>query len=174
MSKALTAKENTKQKIAYNFTDLIPDYTFTVTGNQIGIRIHTILGADGYEVFRSKTARGKYELIVSSPSPVIEYYTADKTAYYYKVRAFNGEGEDRIESRFSKAKIVDLISSSKKRSETIEQFFEALKKVGGVLSYEDIDIAIESLKVASLEVKEKEKRRREEEKAEKVMEAETR
>lgn len=167
MSKALTAKENTKQKIAYNFTDLIPDYTFTVTGNQIGIRIHTILGADGYEVFRSKTARGKYELIVSSPSPVIEYYTADKTAYYYKVRAFNGEGEDRIESRFSKAKIVDLISSSKKRSETIEQFFEALKKVGGVLSYEDIDIAIESLKVASLEVKEKEKRRREEEKAEK-------
>ena len=81
MSKALTAKENTKQEIAYNFTDLIPDYTFTVTGNQIGIRLHTILGADGYEVFRSKTARGKYELIVSSPSPVIEYYTAAAERY---------------------------------------------------------------------------------------------
>ena len=155
------------KKIAYNFIDIKPNFTYIVNGSQIEIRVETIAGAEWYEVYRSETARGKYELVTTGGSPIQEFYTPDIRSCYYKVRALHGNGEERIETHFSKAQKIDFYSAAKKQNAVIVQFYDALKKVGNLLSNEDIDIAIESLKVATLEAKERENRRRKEEAAEK-------
>ncbi len=153
--------------IAYNFSDIVPDYSFTVNGTQIAVRITPVLGADSYELYRCKTARGKYDRIISGQSPVLEYYDPEGSSWYYKVRAVHGTEQNTVETRYSKPKFIDLISAAKARDERLEQFFEMLKGVGDILSFEDLDVAIESLRVAGLEVREREQRRKLEEDAEK-------
>ena len=150
-----------------SFSNILPEFSFSVSGTQVAVRITPVLGADSYEIYRSKTAKGKYELIMSGASPVLEYYDPEGSSWYYKVRAVRSIGENGAATKYSRPQYIDLISAASKRNERLEQFFLALRSAGEILSFEDLDIAIESLKVAGLEVREKEKRRKLEEEAEK-------
>ena len=50
------------------------------------------------------------------------------------------------------------------------QFYETIKNGGEILSAEDLDIAIESLKLAQLDIKDREERKRKEREAESLKE----
>ena len=150
-----------------SFITAVPEFSFTVNGTQASVIITPIVGAEGYEVYQSETERGKYSLIVENASPIADFCVPDGRSYYYKVRAFHGATSERLTTEYSKPQFIDLVAASKVRDERIVKFYDALKDAGDVLSFEDLDIAIESLKVAGLEVREKEARRKLEEEAEK-------
>ena len=60
---------------------------------------------------------------------------------------------------------IDTTAIAKEKSQILDSFFATIKRAGELLSEEDIDVAMKSLKVASLEMKEKERKRRLEEEA---------
>ena len=157
----------TKEFAESAFTAMVPGFSFSVNGTQVVIRIAAIVGADRYEVYQGNTAKGKCELIVSGAAPVLDCYVPDGKSYYYKVRAVHIADGNEITTEFSKPQFIDLVSASRIRDERLDNFFSSIKQIGDVLSYEDLDIALEALKVAGLEVREKEKRRKLEEEAEK-------
>ncbi len=167
MKKASRPIDTPDTAIAYNFCDLVPDFSFTVNGTQIAVRVTPVLGADLYELYRCKTAKGKYDRFLSCVSPVLEYYDPEGSSWYYKVRAVHGSEKEEVATKYSKAQFIDLVSAAKERDLRLNQFFESIKGVGDFLSFEDLDIEIESLRVAGLEVREKEQRRKLEEEAEK-------
>ena len=160
-------EETTPDFTEKTFKDAVPEYSFSGNGTQIVVRVKPIVGADGYEVYQSEKKNAGYSLVVESSSPVVDFYVPDGKSYYYKVRAFHGTDAERITTDYSEPQYVDLVTASKIRDERIENFFNSLKEIGEVLSFEDLDVAIESLKVAGLEVREKEARRKLEEEAEK-------
>lgn len=149
------------------FVKTKPDFSFTVKGQEITIRITVIPGADRYEVWQCEKARGSYELVSEGMSPIQDFYSASEKSLYYRVRAVRKAGSDNLTTLYSAPQYVDLISAAKKSGEKMDRFFEALKSIDGTMSYEDLDIAIETLKMAGLEIREKERRRRLEEEAEK-------
>lgn len=153
------------------FVKTTPDYSFTVNGQEITLRITNIPGADRYEVYQSESARGTYELVSAGMSPIQDFYTTSGKSCYYKVRALHGTGEGQLATLFSKPQFVDLVSAAKARDERIDRFFESIQGISDTLTFEDLDIAIEALKVAGLEIREKERRRRLEEEAEKNRQA---
>ena len=73
--------------------------------------------------------------------------------------------DNKPQNTEEKEPIVDSTAAAKEKGKLIDHFFESLKEVGEVLSAEDLDVAIHSLKVAGLEIKEREKRKKEEEEA---------
>ena len=162
--------ENQKnsEKTTDGFESMVPDFSFSVSGKQITIKITPIANAERYEVWQSEIGRGEFSLVASEPSPVIEFYTADDKSCYCKVRALYGEGTEKIYTRYSKPMLVDMVTAAKLRDENLKEFFKSIKGIGDSLSYEDLDIALESLKLASLEVREKEERRKQELEAEKI------
>ncbi|MCR4593481.1 MAG: DEAD/DEAH box helicase family protein [Clostridiales bacterium] len=149
------------------FEAICPNFSFSVSGDRIMIRIDNVLDADGYEVYKSDKARGEYEIAASGSSPIFEIVVAEKKTYFFKVCAYHKAEGKTIKTAFSKHRAVDLILSAKSRNEKIEKFFSSIREIGDVLSFEDLDVAIESLKVAGLEIREKERRRKLEEEAEK-------
>lgn len=64
------------------------------------------------------------------------------------------------------AKTSDVTMQAKQKSELLYSFFDNIKKGGEILTVEDLDIAIESLKLAQLDIKAQEERRRQEREAE--------
>ncbi|MBE6533990.1 MAG: hypothetical protein E7678_03350 [Ruminococcaceae bacterium] len=60
----------------------------------------------------------------------------------------------------------DVALLAKEKSTVLYNFYEAIKRGGEILSPEDIDIAIETLKLAQLDIKEREERKRNERDAE--------
>ena len=56
-------------------------------------------------------------------------------------------------------------SEISKKKEVLNSFYETIKQAGEVLSTEELDVAIEALKLTGLEIKQKEERRRREEEA---------
>ena len=59
----------------------------------------------------------------------------------------------------------DVALQAKQKSDLLYSFYENIKNGGEILSVEDLDIAIESLKLAQLDVKEREERKRREREA---------
>lgn len=155
------------QDTGCGITKTAPDFSFSVSGSRICVHITPVPGADGYEVLQSAPPRGKYSVAASGASPVLEFSVPKGGSCRCKVRAYRGSGEERIFTELSACRRVDIVSAAKERDARIGEFFESIKRVGNVLSYEDLDIAIESLKVAGLEVNQREERRRLEEEAEK-------
>ena len=60
----------------------------------------------------------------------------------------------------------DVAVLAKQKSTLLYQFYETIKNGGEILSAEDLDIAIESLKLAQLDIKDREERKRKEREAE--------
>ena len=57
-----------------------------------------------------------------------------------------------------KATEGDVAVLAKQKSTLLYQFYETIKNGGDILSAEDLDIAIESLKLAQLDIKDREER----------------
>ena len=69
-------------------------------------------------------------------------------------------------NRESQVKEGDVALLAKQKSTLLYQFYETIKNGGEILSAEDLDIAIESLKLAQLDIKDREERKRKEREAE--------
>ena len=69
-------------------------------------------------------------------------------------------GSEKLKTRLRVAEL------SKKKSALLYNFYENIKAGGEVFSAEDIDIALEALKLAQLDIKEREARQRQEREAE--------
>ena len=65
-----------------------------------------------------------------------------------------------------KAMEGDVAVLAKQKSTLLYQFYETIKNGGDILSAEDLDIAIESLKLAQPDIKDREERKRKEREAE--------
>ena len=64
----------------------------------------------------------------------------------------------------------DVVLLAKQKSNLLYNFYENIKTGGEILSVEDLDVAIESLKLAQLDIKEREERRRKEQEAQRLKE----
>ena len=65
-------------------------------------------------------------------------------------------------NRGSQVKEGDVALLAKQKSTLLYRFCETIKKGGEILSAEDLDIAIESLKLAHSDIKDREERKRKE------------
>ena len=65
-------------------------------------------------------------------------------------------------NRGSQVKEGDVALLAKQKSTLLYQFYETIKNGGEILSAEDLDIAIESLKLARPDIKDREERKRKE------------
>ena len=103
-------------------TLIIPTATFQAKDDQVTIIIDSIESVSGYEVFFSKSNEDDYSFLMSSSYHILSHYLEDKTAYYYKVRAYIQRNGGKIYTEFSIPEKVDLESYSKKRNERINNF----------------------------------------------------
>ena len=161
-----TASKEESAKLAEKFRQIRPSFSFSLNGEVITVRISPVEDAQIYEVYTADKARGEYVCVSKSASPVHEFRLPGKSECCCKVRACREEQTEKADTRFSAIQKIDLVIAEKKRKEKISRFFDVLKEIGTVLSFEDLDIATESLKVAGLEAQEKERRRKLEEEAE--------
>ena len=161
-----TALSTTPKFNEKTFEKVVPEFSFSVNKTQVVLRVNPVVGANCYEVYQSKKKNGSYVLILESTSPIIDFCVPDGQSYYYKVCAYHTLDQNRIKTDFSIPQYVDIVTAAIARDERIENFFNSIKEVGNILSFEDLDIAIESLKVAGLEAREIEARRKLEEEAE--------
>ena len=145
-----------------------PTVVYSIKENQVTIHIDPVDAADGYEVYTSKTKNGKYSFLTSGTYHILSHYLIDDVSRFYKVRAYSEDENGRSYSLFSQPELLDLVTYSLDRTSKIESFFDSLKSVTTVLTNEDLDIAIDSLKLAGLEIKEHEERKKLEENAEKI------
>lgn len=150
-----------------SFEKITPEYSFTINDDYVTVRIVPVEGADGYEVYKSETKGGKYEPLMSGPEMIQECKIMHGSSLYFKVRAYRGTGDEREYSAYSKPQLIDIVAVSTERQKRIDDFFKSIKMVGDILTFEDLDIAVESLKVAGLELRERQKQRKLLEEAEK-------
>ena len=59
------------------FKSVIPDFSFSVNGTQVVIRVKPVVGADGYEVYQSEKKSGGYSKAAEASSPVVDFYVPD-------------------------------------------------------------------------------------------------
>jgi len=64
------------------------------------------------------------------------------------------------------SEVKDPVLQAKEKKSVLYDFYESIKKGGEILSVEDLEVAIESLKYAQLDIKEQELRRQQEREAE--------
>ncbi len=151
-----------------SFKSAVPKYSFSVDGEFVRLKTVPIVGADGYEAVRSATPGGKYETVIESAAPVIDFYLTDGKSYYYKVRAFFYRDNERIYTAYSEPQLVDAVTAAKLREARHDAFLNSIKEYADVMSYEDYETSCETLKLAGLEAREREERRKQEEEAEKT------
>lgn len=151
------------------FGQTIPVVAYSVKEKVTTINIEPVEDATGYEVYVSTKSRGKYVFLTSGTYHILSHYIVETTGKYYKVRAYKKNDDESISyTDFSKPQYVDLVIYAKNRDETINKFFNSIRNISSILTNEDLDIAIDSLKLAGLEIKEFEERRKLEENAEKI------
>lgn len=170
MAKTKTTKDT--------FETTVPQFSYSTDGSHITFKVIPVENAEGYEIHKSERARGDYQKILEHKSTVQDYILTTPKTLWYKVRAFKTAPDGtRVFTAYSKAENIDLVAYAKEKATKIDEFFKALKEAGDVLSYEDLDIAIETIKLAGYEQRERELRRKKEREAEKLreqMERETR
>ena len=76
---------------------------------KVKITVGYVSDVDGYEVYRSTSKDGKYELIKSLTK--LDYLTFDNktkkgVTYYYKVRSYRVVNEKKVNSPYSKIKKI--------------------------------------------------------------------
>lgn len=150
------------------FENSTPIFSFTVKDDCISIKACGRIDSDGYELYKCKTKKGEYTFELSSSQPSFECRVPDGRPYYFKIRTFCNCGSEKVYSNFSECELIDILTSTKKRSEKIDKFFDAVKEVSDVITCEDVDVIIETVRLAGYEAKEKERRRKLEEEAKKT------
>ena len=77
----------------------------------IGVNVtwKKLSGAEGYEVYRATSANGSYSKIATvRDQDYWDVLIANKKTYYYKVRAYQGSGKNRVYSEFSDVKSIKV------------------------------------------------------------------
>ena len=149
------------------FKRINPSFSYSLSGNLVTIRIVPVEDAEGYELYRSLTPKEGFSLFRESSSPLIDFYLNEKKSYYYKVLARKGFDEDRVTTQLSDSQYVDVVSAAKMRNEKMDAFLESLMGIRDTLTVEDLDIALETIRVAGRDAREKAERKKLEEEAEK-------
>ena len=144
---------------------ILPVFTFNIQEELLTVTIAPIDNASLYEIHSSNKEKGVYE-VVSIGVSNIQCFKLDPNRIYYKVRGVIKDGDKTTYTPFSKPQFVDLVEYAKQRDMKIDSFFQSVSDVGSMLNIEDLNIAIESLKLAQLEIKERESRRQAEAEAE--------
>ena len=152
------------------FGQIIPVVAYSVKEKVTTINIEPVEDATGYEVYVSTKSRVKYDFLTSGTYHILSHYIVETTGKYYKVRAYKKNNDESIcYTNFSKPQYVDLVIYAKNRDESINKFFNSIRNISSILTNEDLDIAIDSLKLAGLEIKEFVERIKLEENAEKLI-----
>ena len=164
--KRQTTEANTGNEVL-SFEEIIPDFQYSVSGNLATFRIIPVEGAEGYEIYRSENKADGYVLLRESTAPLIDFYLTEGTSYYYKVLAVKGDDSERTTTLFSRCKFIDVVAAAKNRNDKIDRFFESVKEISDTLTVEDLDVALETLRVAGQDMRERARRKKLEEEAEK-------
>lgn len=80
-----------------------------VSSTAINLSWSTILGASGYEIYRSSTSTGTYTLQTTTTSVSYTKSALSKgTVYYYKIRSYRWVGNSKVYGAFSAPKYVKV------------------------------------------------------------------
>lgn len=77
----------------------------------IGVNVtwKKLKGADGYELYRATSANGKFSKVATvRDQDYWDVLIANKKTYYYKIRAYQGSGKNRVYSEFSDVKSIKV------------------------------------------------------------------
>ncbi len=91
-------------------TTKVPSFTLKTTSKKVTITLTSVNGADGYQIYRSTSRRGKYSLIkeFTTEDELLQYInnTTKGRTYYYKVRSYKIVNESRVYSAYSSIKNI--------------------------------------------------------------------
>lgn len=90
-------------------TTKAPSIKLTTSSKKVTVTLGSVNGADGYEVYRATSKKGKYTLVKTLTS-LDELTFDDKTkkgkTYYYKVRSYKMVNDKKVNSPYSSIKSI--------------------------------------------------------------------
>ena len=91
-------------------TTKVPSFTLKTTSKKVTITLTSVNGADGYQIYRATSRRGKYSLIkeFTTEDELLQYInnTTKGRIYYYKVRSYKKVNETKVYSSYSSIKYI--------------------------------------------------------------------
>ena len=144
-SKKAAEKKQDQGKTPFEKT--VPEISAWVKEEIVSLKITPVRGAERYIAVKAKTPKGAYEPAVSGPVPYLTFMDPEKESWYYKVRAEIGSGEEIRTTAWSAPMFADAVQSAADSRKNMENFLGTLNTVADTVSYEDLDIAIESLRL---------------------------
>lgn len=90
-------------------TTKAPSYTLKTSSKKVAVTLNAVEGADGYQVYRATSKKGKYTIvkdITSLDSLTITDKTTKGRTYYYKVRSYKIVDEKPVYSPYSGIKNI--------------------------------------------------------------------
>ena len=95
--------------VSLKFTPKTPSLSLKTSSKKVSVIIGKIDDADGYEIYRSTSKRGKYSLIKSLTNIdelTYENSTKKGKTYYYKIRSYKVVNDTKIYSPYSSIKSI--------------------------------------------------------------------
>lgn len=91
-------------------TTKVPSLSLKTSSKKVTVTLSSVNGADGYEIYRSTSKRGKYSLVKTLLETDEIYNYENKTTqgkyYYYKVRSYKIVNDKKIYSPYSSIKSI--------------------------------------------------------------------
>ena len=85
--------------VSRKVTPKTPGFTLKTTSKKVIVTLSKVNAADGYEIFRATSKKGKYTLVKSftSEDELLQYVnnTTKGKTYYYKVRSYKLDDSDK-------------------------------------------------------------------------------
>ena len=85
-----------------------PSFTLEGFEGQASVKINEVSYAEGYEIVRSTSKKGKYTKIGETNSLIYHDPITPNKTYYYKVRTYTTYKDKRIYSEYSGYKSINL------------------------------------------------------------------
>lgn len=172
MASVKEKKENKEQKeqkqSQSSFERTVPVFTACVRDGVVTLKITPVSGAVRYEAEKCHTPKGKYVPAASDHVPFLTFVDPENGSWYYRVRASLESGADTFTTAWSEPVFADAVKSAEDGRKSMEAFLGDLTTLSGNVGYEDLDIAIESLRLRRLELKDIERRQQTEKQAEEL------
>ena len=96
--------------LTQKITTLAPKLKLTTSSKKVTVSVGKVNGADGYEIYRATSKKGKYTLIKTLLTEDEIYSFINKTkkgkTYYYKVRSYKIVNDKKIYSPYSSVKSI--------------------------------------------------------------------
>ena len=154
MASKIKAAEKGSDQGRTSFEKTVPVFSAWVKDEIVSLKITPVRGADRYVAVKAKTPKGKFEPAASGTVPYLTFMDPEKGSWYYMVRAEVGSGEDIHTTAWSSPVFADVVQSAVDSRKNMESFLGTLSTVADTVSFEDLDIAIESLRLRKLDLSE--------------------